>query len=128
MTQRAVNTNSLWRQQGGVGDVAISLCHCRAAPTKTNPPCFFDPEQGELLWKVQGLPPSGRALLHATFPPGALHLAGGHAIVKVSCILNFSVDVAAAAQKEQQQVAGTQQPAGGGGAGGGGGQQQQLLL
>lgn len=95
--------------QGGVGDVAIALCHCRAPPFKTNPPSFWDPERGELLWKVQGLPPSGRALLHATFPAGALGLAGGQAVVRVSCIMDFSLAVttttaaAAALQQQQQQ-------------------------
>ena len=77
-----------------MGGVVIELFCGSALPVKVAPAAEWDGARHVLRWRVQGLPPSGRALLRAEFPPGGFpQPAGGAPSLHVAVLMPFSLTV-----------------------------------
>jgi hypothetical protein len=64
-----------------------------APPLAMSPRGEWDAAARVVRWRLDGVPPSGRALLRARFPaaPGAFAAAPADAVVRVMCTLPFQV-------------------------------------
>ena len=82
--------------QAAVGGVAVELACGAAPPLKVSPAAEWDASRCVLRWRVQGLPPSGRALLRAAFAPGQFPVpVGGAPTLVVAVLMPFSLAAAA---------------------------------